>query len=169
MSVSHQSNSVACDSQAEHPSIPLVDLEGLKSAHSQTAQQAGEAQVDAFKTFGFAYARNHGLPQETVDAAFQWVFSPDSCLCMISQLTIPSRAPSSSRCPRQRRKKVTQMVFDADEISERRKMPDFKESYEISRENDDHLSNIWIPDESLPGFRVFFNSFYKDFYGLSGY
>lgn len=58
------------------------------------------------------------------------------------------------------------MVFDAEQISELRKIPDFKESYEIGREDDDHLLNIWIPEESLPGFRSFFNEFYEVCYQL---
>nr|XP_036589604.1 flavonol synthase flavanone 3-hydroxylase [Colletotrichum truncatum]KAF6801609.1 flavonol synthase flavanone 3-hydroxylase [Colletotrichum truncatum] len=58
------------------------------------------------------------------------------------------------------------MLFEADEISERRKIPDFKESYEIGREDDDHLPNIWIPESSLPGFRSFFNEFYGVCYEL---
>lgn len=58
------------------------------------------------------------------------------------------------------------MVFDAEEISELRKIPDFKESYEIGREDDDHLPNIWLPEESLPGFRSFFNHFYEACYQL---
>ncbi|KAJ0335318.1 hypothetical protein COL922a_009405 [Colletotrichum nupharicola] len=161
MSGSHQSNGAACDC------IPLVDLDGLRSTQPQTAQEAGKALVDAFKTFGFAYVRNHGLPQETVDAAFQW---------SAKFFSLPQAEKEKAPHPREGwwhrgysgigREKVTQMVFDADEISERRKIPDFKESYEIGREDDDHLPNIWIPDESLPGFRAFFNSFYEDCYQL---
>ncbi|KAF4920753.1 2-oxoglutarate-dependent dioxygenase htyE [Colletotrichum viniferum] len=167
MSGSHQSNGAACDSQVEHPSIPLVNLDGLRSAQPQTAQEVGKALVDAFRTFGFAYVRNHGLPQETVDAAFQW---------SAKFFSLPQAEKEKALHPPEGwwhrgysgigREKVTQMVFDADEISERRKIPDFKESYEIGREDDDHLPNIWIPDESLPGFRAFFNSFYEDCYRL---
>ncbi|KAJ0357559.1 hypothetical protein COL154_010042 [Colletotrichum chrysophilum] len=186
MSGSHQSNGAACDSKAEHPSIPLVDLDGLRSAQPQTAQQAGKALVDAFKTFGFAYVRNHGLPQETVDAAFQWVclsrlmsvhdITTHNSIQSAKFFSLPQAEKEKAPHPPEGwwhrgysgigREKVTQMVFDADEISERRKIPDFKESYEIGREDDDHLPNIWIPDESLPGFRAFFNSFYEDCYQL---
>lgn len=38
--------------------------------------------------------------------------------------------------------------------------PDFKESYEMGREDDNVLTNIWLPEPTLPGFRAFFNGFY---------
>jgi isopenicillin N synthase-like dioxygenase len=53
------------------------------------------------------------------------------------------------------------MVFDSDSIAERRKTPDVKESFEISNENDTKMRNIWIPEESLPGFRGFFAKFFN--------
>lgn len=31
--------------------------------------------------------------------------------------------------------------------------PDVKESYEVGREEDEHMPNIWLPDGVLPGFQ----------------
>ncbi|KAF6813866.1 hypothetical protein CPLU01_14550 [Colletotrichum plurivorum] len=139
--VANGAGSVAQDAR---PSIPLVDLSGLEAdADNEAALQAGKALVEAFRTAGFAYVKNHGIPDEVVVAAFAW------------------RGYSGIGW-----EKVTQMLFDADEISERRKIPDLKESYETGREDDDHLPNIWIPEASLPGFRAFFNGFYETCYGL---
>lgn len=54
-----------------------------------------------------------------------------------------------------------QLVYDQESIGELRKVPDFKESFELGREGADaRLPNIWIPDEDLPGFRAFFNRFF---------
>jgi isopenicillin N synthase-like dioxygenase len=53
------------------------------------------------------------------------------------------------------------MVYDAESISELRKVPDFKESFEIGRESDVEKPNIWIPEEDLPGLRQFFDGFFK--------
>lgn len=62
------------------------------------------------------------------------------------------------------REKVVQMVYDKDSIAELRKAPDFKESFELGREDDTHTPNIWIPDEILPGFREFMVSYYSTCY-----
>ncbi|KXH27531.1 hypothetical protein CSAL01_07680 [Colletotrichum salicis] len=140
-------------------SIPLVDLDALKgSANPEAALNAGKSLVDAFRISGFAYVKNHGIPEETIKSAFYWAEK--------------DKAPHPPEGWWHRgysgigREKVSQMVFDAEEISELRKIPDFKESYEIGREDDDHLPNIWVPEESLPGFRSFFNNFYEVCYRL---
>lgn len=56
------------------------------------------------------------------------------------------------------------MVFDQESISELRKVPDFKESFEIGRTDDDTKPNIWIPEEDLPGLREFFDGFFQTCY-----
>ncbi|GKT45001.1 2-oxoglutarate-dependent dioxygenase gloF [Colletotrichum spaethianum] len=143
---------------SDKPTIPLIDLGGLEDgAEAQDALQTGKDLVNAFRTAGFAYIKNHGIPEETLNAAFQWR---------------KTKAPHPPEGWWHRgysgigREKVSQMIFDAEQISELRKVPDFKESYEIGREDDDHLPNIWIPEESLPGFRSFFNNFYEVCYQL---
>lgn len=40
-------------------------------------------------------------------------------------------------------------------------MPDQKESFELGREDDDVMRNIWPPAAALPGFRDFFVDFYS--------
>lgn len=49
--------------------------------------------------------------------------------------------------------KVTQHLYDRADISEARKQADVKESFEVGRENDEVMPNIWLPEEILPGFR----------------
>jgi isopenicillin N synthase-like dioxygenase len=56
------------------------------------------------------------------------------------------------------------MVFDAASIAELRQVPDFKESFELGREDDERTPNIWPPEESLPGFRAFFARWYDALY-----
>ncbi len=53
------------------------------------------------------------------------------------------------------------MLFDEQSIQEARKIPDQKESYEMGKEDNPKMPNIWLPEEDLPGFRDFFNRFYK--------
>lgn len=49
--------------------------------------------------------------------------------------------------------KVTQHVYDASGIEEKRSAPDVKESFEVGREDDLLMPNIWLPDGILPGFK----------------
>lgn len=56
------------------------------------------------------------------------------------------------------------MVYDNESISELRKTPDFKESFELGRESEERTPNIWLPEESLPGFRDFFVDFFEEGY-----
>lgn len=45
-------------------------------------------------------------------------------------------------------------------------MPDQKESYELGRESDRVMFNIWPPADTIPGFREFFVEFYKILNGV---
>ena len=55
------------------PEIPVIDfnpfLYGSSQDHVKVARQVDEA----FSKHGFLYLANHGIPQEMVDEAFQWV------------------------------------------------------------------------------------------------
>jgi isopenicillin N synthase-like dioxygenase len=42
-----------------------------------------------------------------------------------------------------------------------RTIPDYKESFELGREDNDRMKNIWLPESHLPGFRAFMNHFYE--------
>src|SRR5688572_27048397 len=64
------------------------------------------------------------------------------------------------------REKVSQLVFDRDAIESLRKVPDYKESFDLGREGDDHTPNIWPPEDVLPGFRSFFVRFYEACYAV---
>ena len=55
--------------------IPIIDLEPIRSGTPQEAQETGKKVYEAFKGVGFAYIKNHGLPQELLDQAFVWVSS----------------------------------------------------------------------------------------------
>lgn len=58
------------------------------------------------------------------------------------------------------------MVFDKESIAKLRACPDFKESFEMGREDDELTPNVWLPEEILPGFRKFFNHFYETCYDI---
>jgi isopenicillin N synthase-like dioxygenase len=57
---------------AELP-IPVIDLEPIRSGSPEEARETGRKVYEAFRDVGFAYIKNHGLPQELLDEAFSWV------------------------------------------------------------------------------------------------
>ena len=59
--------------QPEELAIPIIDLEPVRSGTPEQARQTGELVYKAFRDVGFAYIKNHGLPQELQDQAFEWV------------------------------------------------------------------------------------------------
>ena len=79
---------------------------------------------------------------------------------------MPSRKPKRQDKLGIGREKVSQMVFDKEGIAKERKKPDFKESYDIGRENEGKLRNIWPADNVIPGFREFFTCFFDICYGM---
>lgn len=66
--------------QPEQLAIPIIDLEPVRSGTPKEARETGQKVYEAFRDVGFAYIKNHGLPQELLDRAFEWVtlllFSP---------------------------------------------------------------------------------------------
>lgn len=52
------------------------------------------------------------------------------------------------------------MVYDRDSISDLRQTPDLKESFELGRADDEETPNIYLPEESLPGFHNFMAQFF---------
>lgn len=53
--------------------IPIIDLEPVRSGSEDEALATGRQVYEAFRDVGFAYIRNHGVPQEKIDEAFGWV------------------------------------------------------------------------------------------------
>jgi hypothetical protein len=59
--------------KSDELAIPIIDLAPLRSGNPQDALETGKKVYDAFRGVGFAYIKNHGLPQELLDQAFEWV------------------------------------------------------------------------------------------------
>jgi isopenicillin N synthase-like dioxygenase len=53
--------------------IPIIDLEPIRSGAPDEALATGKQVYEAFRDVGFAYIRNHGVPQQKIDEAFRWV------------------------------------------------------------------------------------------------
>lgn len=57
----------------EDLAIPTIDLGPMRSGTPQEVYETGKKVYRAFRDVGFAYIKNHGLPQELLDQAFEWV------------------------------------------------------------------------------------------------
>lgn len=57
----------------ESLAIPIIDFELLRSGCPDDARKTGREVYEAFRDIGFAYIKNHGLPQELINQAFEWV------------------------------------------------------------------------------------------------
>ncbi|GFP56406.1 hypothetical protein ACSS6W_006685 [Trichoderma asperelloides] len=144
-------------------SIPVVDFTLARTGSEEDRRRVAKELYEAFKNVGFAYVRNHGVPQEVVDEAFVW----NHRFFNMPQAD-KDKAPRPSESWHHRgyssvgREKVSQMIFDEESISAARSVPDVKESYEIGRDDEEaSLPNVWPPRDILPGFREFFNKFYE--------
>ncbi|OAA55790.1 oxidoreductase, 2OG-Fe(II) oxygenase family [Niveomyces insectorum RCEF 264] len=147
--------------------IPIIDFAPFRNGSLDEKKAVGKAVYEAFRDVGFAYLANHGVPQETVDEAFEW---------NAKFFDLPKEVKEKAKHPPEGwwhrgysgigREKVVQMVYDQESIGELRKVPDFKESFEMGRETDTATPNIWFPEEDLPGFRAFFMRFFDVGYGL---
>ncbi|KAM0253060.1 hypothetical protein ACHAQJ_007436 [Trichoderma viride] len=155
------------NSVEQHLSIPVVDFALARTGSEEDRQRVAKELYEAFKNVGFAYVKNHGVPEDAVDEAFLW----NRKFFNLSQ-SDKDKAPHPPEAWHHRgysnvgREKVSQMVFDEASISAARNVPDVKESFEIGRDDEEaRLPNIWPPQDVLPGFREFFTKFYEICYG----
>ncbi|KAH6896826.1 hypothetical protein B0T10DRAFT_396978 [Thelonectria olida] len=152
------------------PSIPVIDFAPLlkEDCHDESFTKAGKEIYEAFKNYGFAYIKNHSVPQEVVDEAFRW-----SRRFFALPQSEKDKVPHPPEGWYHRgysgvgREKVSQMVFDEEGIAQERKKPDCKESFDVGLEKDGvKLRNIWPAEDVLPGFREFLTRFYEACYGM---
>lgn len=54
-------------------SIPVIDLEPLRCGDPDRLKMASGELLQAMTSIGFVYLKNHGIPQQQIDEAFQWV------------------------------------------------------------------------------------------------
>ncbi|OJT13298.1 hypothetical protein TRAPUB_10064 [Trametes pubescens] len=116
-------------------------------------EQTAHDIVRGFTEVGFIYLNNHGIPQETVQQAFQKSAEFFS-LPFEKKSELAWRDPRANRGFVQvGRERVTQSA-DLEEIKKlREKAPDYKETMEIGRDWDATYKNYWPAEGDAPGFR----------------
>jgi len=153
---------------ASESPIPVIDFAGFEDNAPQEQRRATATEVfQALRDIGFVYLINHGLPQEKIDQMFHW---SKQFFALPSDVKGLAPHPASAYHHRGYSppglEKVSQNVFDKDELSALRAVPDVKESFESGREDDPDMPNVWLPDDVLPGFKEACLDFYWTLYKI---
>ncbi|KAH9841554.1 Clavaminate synthase-like protein [Rhodofomes roseus] len=133
--------------------IPIISLAAFLNASNK--QAVAEAMLDSFKTIGFVYLVDHGVPKEKIDGMFDW---SKKFFALPAETKMLAPHPPSGTHHRgyspPGKEKVVQHIYDEKELAKiRAKAPDAKESFEVGREEDAAMTNIWLPDGVFPGFK----------------
>ncbi|PGG96735.1 hypothetical protein AJ79_09463 [Helicocarpus griseus UAMH5409] len=126
--------------------IPVIDFEPYLTGTPSDKHAVGMSITNAFKTSGFLYLKNHGIPpsvtRKVFDTSAEFFARPQEEKDLLAWTT-----PQSNRgYVAKGREKVTQ-ASDPNEIRKMRNSnPDLKESIEIGREGVEGHPNQW-PDE----------------------
>ncbi|KAF7502434.1 hypothetical protein GJ744_005817 [Endocarpon pusillum] len=134
--------------------IPIVDFSNFTHGPAAAKLATGESIYHAFKTSGFLYLRNHGIPSGTVSDVFaqsaEFFKRPKEQKDSLAWTTPESNRGYSTFG----REKVTQSS-DIREVSRlRASNPDLKESMEIGKEGVPDHPNLWPEEMDVEG-RVF--------------
>ncbi|KKA17527.1 Uncharacterized protein T310_8533, partial [Rasamsonia emersonii CBS 393.64] len=126
-------------------SIPIIDFEPFLTGSPSDKHAVAVAMTNAFKTSGFLYLKNHGIPPSVVSE----VFASSARFFARPQAQKDSLAWTTPEANRgyvvYGREKVTQSSDVASIAALRRTNPDLKESMEIGRDGVPGLPNRW-PD-----------------------
>ncbi|KAG6834886.1 hypothetical protein H0H93_006656 [Arthromyces matolae] len=145
--------------------IQVVDFSPFLNGTDK--QATAESIFKSFKDTGFVYLVNHGLPNHEIENMFSWSKKFFSLPHEEKML-----APHSASQTRHRgylfpgSTKVTQHIYDDEELAKRRAIPDVRENFGLGREDDENNANVWLPDHVLPGFKEACLNFYWKMYDL---
>lgn len=149
--------------QERSSTIPMIDFSQWSSAKTTSERLAvSHSLLSAFKTVGFVYLTNHGLPETLLSEAFStaqrlFALTPEQKM----QAPHPSGPDVHRGYSHPGLEKVSQYFGGDSSIGESlRSVADCKESYEIGSEANTLQSNIWLPESTLPGFKAFTTGFY---------
>ncbi|KAF2641549.1 Clavaminate synthase-like protein [Massarina eburnea CBS 473.64] len=146
-------------STAASSEIPIVDFAKFLNGSGEEKEEVARQLDSAFCNVGFVYLKNHGVLKELVEECFSW----NKKFFALPQETkmLAPHPPGGSHhrgYSGPGAEKVTQHIYDKDEISKQN--DDFKESFESGNIHDTDQPNIWPPDDTLPGFRPFMETFF---------
>lgn len=123
--------------------IPLIDFSLFLSGTPAEKKSTADALLSGFQQAGFIYLKNHGIPRARVSR----IFASSAAFFARPQPQKDALAWYSPEANRgytaHGREKVTQLVDNGDVEALRAAVPDLKESFEIGREGEEGLPNMW--------------------------
>ncbi|KAI3545141.1 hypothetical protein CABS01_11803 [Colletotrichum abscissum] len=161
------------DSEYVEPArVPVVDYQSLASPDNAKRRVAVQQLDAAFREYGFVYLSNHGIPKERVEQAFEWsrrFFELDARVKELIAHPPSGEIDDNRGWAKTGLGHTVQMVFDPDEADAfRQSNPDCKETLELGNPFSATVPpNKWLPENVLPGFRAFAESWWTDCEGLA--
>ena len=146
--------------------IPVVDFSKWNNSSSKEEQlEVAKELTEACRKVGFVYIINHGLPQGLLDQAFD---TGKRLFTLSHEEKMQAPHPPGPEVHRGYSypglEKVSQYLGgkedDAEVGEQLREVEDCHESYEIGSQDDKLQPNVWLPENTLPGFRDFTLKFY---------
>lgn len=123
--------------------IPIVDFSAFLKGNQNEKHIVSNELVNAFKTVGFVYLANHGIPAEKLESVYDQskrFFN----LPLEEKTKLAWETPEANRgyvAPG--REKVSQLLDKNDVEKLRESSPDLKESLEIGKELSNEYQNRW--------------------------
>ena len=143
--------------------IPVVDFSQWHNSTNPSSRLAvANDLIDACRKVGFVYIINHGLSQASLDKAFS---TAKKLFALSHEEKMQAPHPDGPEVHRGYSypglEKVSNYMDGDESAGEKlRQVTDCKESYEVGSEQNADQPNVWLPEETLPGFRTFTTEFY---------
>jgi isopenicillin N synthase-like dioxygenase len=143
--------------------IPIIDIATLTTPTNPASQlSTAKSLVTACQQVGFAYITNHNIPPSLLAKAFR---TSKALYALPHEAKMQAPHPAGPAVHRgyshPGQEKVSQYAGGREDIGEAlREVADCKESYEIGSEDNGEQPNVWLPEETLPGFKESMLEFY---------
>jgi len=143
-------------------SISTVDFAGFKAGSTHERKLIAQSIDHAFQELGFVILKHHGIASEHVTGTFNW-----SEKFFALPTDIKQKAPHPPGHTHHRgwsgmgAEKLSQHVYDKNQLQELKHVPEIKETYESGNPEDEMQPNIWPPEQDIPGFRDHMEDFFE--------
>jgi isopenicillin N synthase-like dioxygenase len=151
MSLAQAAKAPDLEHKASFNALPIIDLTNMCSPDPAERRAVAQEIRNACFTAGFFYVKNHGVPSEIIDRAYN-AMKQFFGLPIEKKMKLDSRSRSTLR--------GYQPLFSATN-DQTNGVTDAHEGFEFGAEDPDPLkSNIWPSEEDLPRFRKDVVSYY---------
>ncbi|EEH17985.1 hypothetical protein PABG_00548 [Paracoccidioides brasiliensis Pb03] len=152
--------------------IPVVDFSRWVPENTpEERMKVAKEIVSACQNVGFAYIINHAISPERLAELFAW---SEKFFALSAEEKLQAPHPEGSLIYRGYSwpglEKVSQVMSDValPELAKKlREVTDYKESYDMGSDEASHQPNVWILEDTLPGFRDFMTKFYWECFGVA--